>query len=173
MESAEGAEECHKNTVRYSASRTALEALTRESTCWIQHSNNGPRLLEDLDFKTQFSYCLRRSNLPLHLSSFGGRRAEDRTVSGTTYAPYSKEASCGMTFTPSSVKTYCLRGGHRQHGDLIALLSLIKDGKNHKQRTFEHVQLISYFFMRVTYKTVSAEKNGIPLFTHRLPGLTH
>jgi hypothetical protein len=44
----EGTEECHKNTVRYALSRPALEALTREPTCWIQYRNNGRRLLEDL-----------------------------------------------------------------------------------------------------------------------------
>jgi len=48
MESAEGTEECHKNTVRYALSRPALEALTREPTCWIRYRYNGRRLLEDL-----------------------------------------------------------------------------------------------------------------------------
>lgn len=48
MESAEGTEEYHKNTVRYALYRPALEALTREPTCWIQYRNNGRRLLDDL-----------------------------------------------------------------------------------------------------------------------------
>jgi len=48
MESAAEAEGCHKNTVRYTLSRPALEALTREPTCCIRYRNNGRRLLEDL-----------------------------------------------------------------------------------------------------------------------------
>jgi len=48
MESAEGTEECHKNTVRYALSRPAPEALTHEPTYWTLYTNNGRRLLEDL-----------------------------------------------------------------------------------------------------------------------------
>jgi len=77
MESAEGTEECHKNTVRYALSRPALEVLTREPTCWIQYRNNGRRLLEDLvhtthHSETQLSYCPR---LPVQFPSFRDRRA--------------------------------------------------------------------------------------------------
>jgi hypothetical protein len=62
MESADGAEEHHKNTVIYSVPRPALGALTRKPPCWIQYRNKGPRLLDEQHFETQLCDCLRLTN---------------------------------------------------------------------------------------------------------------